>query len=202
MALLYKIKRLLSRRPTSVYKSNINKNAKIGNGTQFYMSSIGKYSYVYESKVIYSIIGKYCSIGSGCIIGGASHPIEWISSSPIFYNKNNVFRMSFCERSFEEYSQTIIGNDVWIGSNCLLKAGITVGDGAVIGMGSVVTHNVPPYEIWAGNPAKFIRKRFSDEEIDKLLRLRWWDLDEKKIKEFAHFFSDKETFFEEIEKII
>ena len=75
-----------------------------------------------------------------------------------------------------------VGNDVWIGYEALILAGVTIGDGAIIGSRAVVTKDIPPYTIVGGIPAKPIRKRFDDETIAELLKLRWWDWDEEKIK--------------------
>ena len=93
---------------------------------------------------------------------------------------------------FTKYKKTVIGNDVWIGNNCIIKGGITIGDGAIIGMGSVVTHDVPPYEIWAGNPAHLIRKRFDDETIKQLIEIKWWDMSEEELQEIGDLFKNPE----------
>ena len=74
----------------------------------------------------------------------------------------------------------VIGNDVWIGLNTTILSGISIGDGAIIGAESLVTKNVGPYEIWGGNPAKFIKKRFDDDTIQKLLEIKWWDWEDRK----------------------
>lgn len=90
---------------------------------------------------------------------------------------------------------------MWIAANACVTRGITIGDGAVIGAGSVVTHDIPPYEIWAGVPAKKIGQRFSGEIISELLELKWWDLPEHVLKENLSFFREDIT-IENIEKII
>lgn len=192
MSLKYKIARFFNRRPAMIKNSNIHKKAAVGNGAQIVDSKIDRYSYVYESKVISAEVGAFCSIAANVVIGGAAHPTDWVSSSPVFYKGKNVLKQNYSENEFEEYKKTIIGNDVWIGSNCLIKSGVKIGDGAVIGMGSVVTHDVPPYEIWAGNPAKFIRKRFSDEIIEELLKIEWWNWEEEKLQKYGKFFNDPE----------
>lgn len=193
---IYKFKRAMSRKPSSIFKSNVDSKAKIGNGAQIYNSSIGKYTYVYESKVIHASIGKFCSIASDCIIGGGAHPIDWVSSSPLFLKGKNVFHKNFSQHEFNEYKITSIGNDVWIGSRCLIKGGVTIGDGVIIGMGSVVTHDIPPYEIWAGNPARFIKKRFDDETIKFLLHIQWWNFSENELKLYAEKFNKIDDFIE------
>ncbi|MGU8384194.1 CatB-related O-acetyltransferase [Clostridium perfringens] len=186
----YVISRILNRRPVSVKNSKINKTASVGNGSQIVNSTIGRYSYIYGSKVIHTNIGSFCSIASDCVIGGGKHPTNWVSSSPVFYQGKNVLNRNFSKQKFDEYINTVIENDVWIGSKCLIKSGITIGNGAIIGMGSVVTHDVPPYEIWAGNPAHFIRKRFQDDIIEKLQKTKWWEWSDEDLKEIGDYFDD------------
>ena len=94
----------------------------------------------------------------------------------------------------------MIENDVWLGLNVLVKAGVRIGTGAIIGMGSVVTKDIPAYEIWAGNPARKIRDRFDDETKQKLLESRWWEYDEKKLSELAVNFNNVSDFLQEMEK--
>jgi len=76
----------------------------------------------------------------------------------------------------------------------MIKSGVTVGDGAVIGMGSIVTKDVPPYEIWAGNPARLLKKRFSQEIINELININWWSLDDNEIEKYAKYFNNIEEF--------
>ena len=186
----YGVARVLNRRPSAIRGSVIDKTASVGNGAQIVNCKIGRYSYIYGTSAVETEIGSFCSIAAGSSIGGGSHPTDWVSSSPVFYKGRNVLKTNFSQNEYKEYKKTTIGNDVWIGSSCRIKGGVTIGDGAVIGMGSVVTKDVPPYEIWAGNPAKFIRKRFDDETIDKLLKIKWWDLPDEKLEEFGDVFSD------------
>ena len=196
--LKYGVCRLLGAKPRAVLNSKIDKKAKVGRGTQFVNSSIGKYSYVFGSTVISTEIGKYCSIAENCVIGGGKHPTDWVSSSPVFYKGKNCLKKNFSQNKFDEFEKTVIGNDVWIGSKVIVKGGVKIGNGAVIGMGSVVTHDVPAYEIWAGNPARLIRKRFPDQTIAKLESICWWDWDDSKIAENADLFNDPEKFLENV----
>lgn len=133
------------------------------------------------------------------MIGGANHPITWVSTSPVFHGGKNILRKNFATHEFETTKKTIIGNDVWIGNNCLIKSGINICDGAVIGMGSVVTKDVGPYEIWGGNPAKMIRKRFDDLTIEKLIQSKWWGLEDNDLEIKSKEFNDICTYMRAIE---
>lgn len=139
-------------------------------------STIGTLSAAYDTE-----IGKFCSIARECYLGGASHPLDRVSSSGCFYLKENYTGVCYFENDYDWHTHTKIGNDVWLGIRTIVLGGVTIADGAVIGAGSVVTKDVGPYEIWAGNPARFIRKRFDDETIRKLLESKWWDWDDEKL---------------------
>lgn len=118
------------------------------------------------------IIGKYCSIATGVqfmMCGTQGHNYNWIATHPLI----DVDGADFPGHSWK--GDTIIGNDVWLGAESLIMPGIEIADGAVVAARAVVTKNIGPYEIWGGNPAKFIKKRFSDSEIKKLLQIKWWD---------------------------
>ena len=128
------------------------------------------------------------------------HPIDRVSSSPVFHDGKNVMKKNFCHLDPVETPKTVIGNDVWIGANVCIKSGVTIGDGAVIGMGAVVTNNVGPYEIWAGVPAKLIRKRFDDETIQNLINSEWWNWSDDKIDRLADKFENVEEFIKESQK--
>ncbi|WP_315707626.1 type B chloramphenicol O-acetyltransferase [Brenneria uluponensis] len=130
------------------------------------------------------IIGSFCSIGSGAafiMAGNQGHRNDWISTFP-FYWMSDVPAFAESENGYRPAGDTVIGNDVWIGSEAIIMPGVTVGDGAVIGTRALVTKNVEPYSIVGGNPAKVIRKRFDDAHIAKLLELRWWDWKDDELK--------------------
>lgn len=121
-------------------------------------------------------IGRFCSISwDVTIFLGGNHRFDWISCYPFPHSTGNFPGASRVRDFFATAGDVTIGNDVWIGSNVIILSGVTIGDGAVIGAGSVVPHDVGPYEIVAGNPARLIKKRFSDEEIAILLDVKWWD---------------------------
>lgn len=125
------------------------------------------------------IIGKFCSIATGVkfMMGGTQgHNYEWIANYPLDFLDEDFDGYNKVDPKAHKYKgDTIIGNDVWIGAEAMIMPGIHIGDGAVIGARSLVTKNVKPYEIWGGNPARLIKKRFSDEDIEKLLQIKWWD---------------------------
>ena len=130
------------------------------------------------------IIGKFCSIACGArfIFNSANHSLSSLSTYPfpIFFEEWNLDGKNI-KNAWDNKGDIVIGNDVWIGYEAVILAGVTIGDGAIIGTRAVVTKDVPPYSIVGGIPAKSIRKRFDDETIVELLRLKWWDWSEEKI---------------------
>ncbi|OWP84288.1 chloramphenicol acetyltransferase [Flavobacterium davisii] len=130
------------------------------------------------------IIGKFCMIASGVkfIMNGANHLTEAISAYP-FAIFGHDWQYAMEGKSYPTKGDTTIGNDVWIGHNATIMAGVKIGDGAIIATNATVTKDVPPYSIVGGNPAQLIRKRFSEEKIQELLQLAWWDWDIEKITE-------------------
>ena len=130
------------------------------------------------------IIGKFCSIACGAkfIFNSANHTLSSVSTYPfpIFFEEWGL-NIKDVAAAWDNKGDIIIGNDVWIGYEAVIMAGVTVGDGAIIGTRAVVTKDVPPYTIVGGVPAKPIRKRFDNETLDELLKIRWWDWQEEKI---------------------
>ena len=179
-----------------VINSDIHKTAKINSGATIVDSTIGRYSYTcYDDEIVNCEIGQFCSISDEVVIGGAEHPMEWVSTSPVFQNvKHSGPKRKFAEFDFEGIKKTIIGNDVWIGRRSIIKAGVTVGDGAVIGSGSVVTKDIPPYAIVGGIPAKILKFRFDEETIRILLESKWWNLPDEVINDYAHLIQDPIAF--------
>lgn len=130
------------------------------------------------------IIGKFCAIAEGArfIMNGANHALSGFSTYPF-----NIFGHGW-EKGFDQATwtkevrgDTVIGNDVWIGMEAVIMPGVSVGNGAIIAAKAVVTHDVPHYGIYAGNPAKLVKMRFDDETIKRLLDIAWWDWDTDKI---------------------
>jgi len=130
------------------------------------------------------IIGKFCSIACGAkfIFNSANHTLSSLSTYPfpIFFEEWGL-DMKNVAAAWDNKGDIVIGNDVWIGYEAVIMAGVTIGDGAIIGTRAVVTKDVPPYTIVGGVPAKPIRKRFDNETLEELLKIRWWDWPEEKI---------------------
>jgi len=185
--------------PPALVRTQKHKTAKVCSGSHVTNAIIGKYSYIGNNCfVVTADIGSFCSIADGVRIGGAYHPVERVSTSPVFHQGKNVFGKTFSLFPIDHLPRTVIGNDVWIGANVCVKSGVSIGNGAVIGMGSIVTHDVPSYEIWAGNPARCIRKRFESKVAEKLEEINWWDWDDSKIEEYADCFDDPRRLFEKL----
>jgi len=131
------------------------------------------------------VIGKFCSIACGTkfIFNSANHTLSSLSTYPfpLFYDEWNLDK-SNVTKSWDNKGDIIVGNDVWIGYESTIMAGVTIGDGAIIAARSIVTKDVPPYTIVGGTPAKQIRKRFNDEVISKLQTLNWWNWPKERIR--------------------
>jgi len=181
-------------------KCTISSKSKIKRFVLLRNVELNEYSYIgSRTKILNTKIGKYCSIGPDCRIGLAKHPLNFISTSPIFYSDKNPFNKKWVKyNNYEEEKRIIIGNDVWIGSNVIVKGGIKIGNGAVIGAGAVVTKEVSPYSIVAGVPAKLIKKRFDEKTIKQLEKVKWWNWSEEKMKENKDLFLNNELFFKKI----
>jgi len=137
-------------------------------------------------------IGKYCSVAEGVRLICGEHPVTRVSTFPFGI-------LPFVERAAEQDPVTkgpiVIGNDVWLGTNAMVLSGVTVGDGAVVAAGAVVTRDVPPYAVAAGVPARVIRMRFTPEQIENLLQIAWWNWPEERIRaQIELFYGDVDTF--------
>lgn len=183
--------------PQVIVDSTFGKLCRIGGNVMIRHSCIGDYSYVEAGcRVTYARIGRFSSIAPGVFIGLAAHPVrDYVSTHPIFYLPAPELGYDFVERARRsDYRYTIVGNDVWIGANALIRDGVNVSDGAIIGAGAVVTKDVPPYGIVGGVPAKLIRYRFDGEIIDRLLDLCWWDKPVEWIRQHVSEFADIRSF--------
>lgn len=131
------------------------------------------------------IIGKFCSIACGVkfLFNSSNHTMRSLSTYPfpLFFDEWGLDKADITD-SWDNKGDIVIGNDVWIGYEAVIMAGVTIGDGAIIGTRAVVTKDVPPYTIMGGVPAKTIRNRFSNEVISSLLEIRWWDWPNERIR--------------------
>ena len=129
-------------------------------------------------------IGKFCSIACGVkfLFNSSNHTMRSLSTYPfpLFFEEWDLDKKNVAD-SWDNKGDIVIGNDVWIGYEAVILAGVTIGDGAIIGTRAVVTKNVPPYTIVGGIPAKPIRRRFSEDVIARLLELKWWDWTKERI---------------------
>ena len=165
-------------------------------------SSLGKYSYVcYDCEIVNTDIGAYCSISDHVFIGGAEHPMQWVSTSPVFQNVGHSGPTKrFAMHNLPASKRTIIENDVWIAHGAIIQAGVKIGNGAVVGAGAIVTKDVPPYAIVAGSPAKIIKYRFDEMTIQGLLKTRWWNLPEEELESVAGLAKEPKKFIEALSK--
>lgn len=157
------------------------------------MISAGKYTYGHDDIKIYSWgegsairIGSFCSIANDVrIFIGGNHRTDWISTYPFGYINQHRFRAFDGKGHPKTNGDVIIGNDVWIGNRATIMSGVNIGHGAVIANNAHVVKDVAPYSIVGGNPAKEIKKRFDEETIEKLLMLKWWDMDDETIENIS-----------------
>lgn len=181
---------------------NIEKNVEKEELTKFHKpyaivdSKIGKGTYVSNnSKIVGTKIGKFCSIGPNLVCGWGVHPTHGISTSPYFYSTAKQNGSTLAEQNLiEERKPILIGNDVFIGANVTILDGVSIGDGAVIGAGAVVSKNIPPYAIAVGSPIQIKKYRFTDDQIAALLKIKWWDFEEDKLKDINTMFFDLDGF--------
>jgi len=199
-------------------KKDINyiaKDAKVGKNTVLnapvrlvgtanvkHSCNIGNYTFINSGTTLFPAtkMGKFCSIGKNCELGAFDHPTTWLSSSAIQYNLKLHFPdyiEDFEQKKIIRPSETVFGNDVWVGSLAVVKRGLTIGNGAIIAGGSVVVKDVPPYAIVGGVPAKVLKYRFDEETIERLEKLQWWDMPSSDLKDIS--FDDIGKALEELE---
>ena len=181
----------------TISSTDFEGNNVIMNNVKLNHCFLGLCSYVNNSSELsYTKIGRYCSIADHVKVCLGNHPTrDFVTTFPAFYYDTtkelgytfhqggtslykNIFPLSDEKGNF----QVVIGNDVWIASNVLILGGVKIGDGAIVGAGSVVVKDIEPYSIVAGNPARLIRKRFTQDQIDSLEEMSWWKFPIEKIK--------------------
>ncbi|WP_051507100.1 CatB-related O-acetyltransferase [Saccharibacillus sacchari] len=170
---------------------------------------VGKCTYGFEKHVFAGStvkeIGAFCSINESAMIGTmTNHPVHFITTHPFLYvpvqegAKVNSFLDEMEIFDYKERAQEIvIKNDVWIGANVVVMPGVTINDGAIIGAGAVVTKNVPAYAVVGGVPAKVIKYRFEEEEIELLGKIKWWEWELEVIKSRSRFFTQPKEFLKQ-----
>ncbi|MFA6908600.1 MAG: CatB-related O-acetyltransferase [Patescibacteria group bacterium] len=197
--------------------SNFGNHLSIGNMAVIKNCRFGKYNTIYEhvhltdttiddftylaphAHIHNSHIGKFCSIGPEVMCGLGSHPISNVSTHPAFYSTQGQSQISLVTKNlFEEHKTTVIGNDVWIGARAILLDGVTIGDGAIIAAGAVVTKDVEPYAIVGGVPARIIKFRFEKERILLLQQKQWWNQDIAWLKKNAIRFTDVSELYDTV----
>lgn len=193
---------------TTVVNSQLGLSVFISSECSVVNTTIQNHSYLNRgTKINYTSMGAYCSIGSDVLIGVRKHPTDMISTHPSFYANNKGFETYADQMYCDELPSIQIGNDVWIGSNSTILGNVKIGDGAIVAYGSVVTKDIPPYAIVGGVPAKIIKYRFSEDIINSLLKIRWWDLNDYFFKKhfalmhdpckFINFYSKNQTLVEQ-----
>ncbi|AZB28258.1 CatB-related O-acetyltransferase [Chryseobacterium balustinum] len=182
---------------SKLFNTTFGKYNWTGSNVLMINSSIGDFSYISDGSVINeTIMGKFCSIGPNVRTAPGKHPTHtFVSTHPAIYSNPEC-----CLKNFQTKDQhnptrnVVIGNDVWLCANAVIADGVKIGDGAIIAANAVVTADVEPYSIMGGIPAKFIRKRFKDEQIDILNESKWWDKNIDWIDENAQLFLNIEDY--------
>jgi acetyltransferase-like isoleucine patch superfamily enzyme len=175
----------------------------LAHGVRLNKVEVGKYTRIRHFSTIHDTeIGKFCSISRNARIGLAEHPINLISTNSLFYSDvPNELRSDWVRPyTFQARKKIQIGNDVWIGEYVSIKGGVKIGDGAIIAARAFVTKDVPPYAIVAGIPAKVVKYRFDNETIEKLLSIKWWDMEDSEIERNLDAFTITDVSSSELDK--
>lgn len=177
---------------TTIINSEIGRYCSIGNEVVFCYSQLGDYSYLSgNSRCFSSKIGKFTQISWNVSINPANHDYKRTTSHPMLFAKKFGF-LPDDKPFYRQYDECVIGNDVWIGCNSLIMGGVHIGDGAVIGAGARISHDVPPYAIVIGNN-DIIKMRFGEAVVQALEEFQWWNLPDNKIKQIIHLMAETPT---------
>ncbi|MGB3831163.1 MAG: CatB-related O-acetyltransferase [Mesorhizobium sp.] len=198
-AFYYWSKILRKARGAAIHGSTIHRSSKVEPGSSFINSSMGRHSFCgYDCEIVSADIGHFCSIANYVAIGGGRHPIEWVGTSPVFYEGRDSVSKKFSTFPRSPQLRVLVGSDVWIGYRAIVMQGVTIGDGAVVGAGAVVTRDVPPYAIVGGSPAQLIRYRFDEALREALLASRWWEKSDATIEQCAAYIREPEQFLKKL----
>ncbi len=183
-----KLGRLPTIDPTAhVRDSRFGRYTEVGARSHVIESVMDDYSYVVQdAQIVYTTIGKFCSIASHTRINPGNHPMERITQAHFTYRSSEYFEGEADDAEFFDWRRdhaVSIGHDVWIGHGAIILAGRSIGTGAVVAGGAVVTKDVEPYTIVAGNPARVIRRRFPEAIAERIAALAWWDWEHAKLRE-------------------
>jgi acetyltransferase-like isoleucine patch superfamily enzyme len=181
-------------RGAAISRSSFDFDAKVEAGSKIVDSKFGRHSFCgYDCVIINTCIGSFCSLANNVTIGGAAHPLAFLSTSPVFLSHKDSVKTKFSRHDYLPQIRTEIGHDVWIGDGAYVKAGVKIGHGAAVGMGAVVTKDVPPYAVVGGNPARILKYRFRPEVIEALLHWAWWDLPAAELQAIGPLTHDPEA---------
>lgn len=191
-----------------VFNSTLEEHCSLQRNNLIYNTTIGRYSYTGKNFTAFNCeIGAFCSISFNVVIGGGEHPYHFVTDHAFLYSKEfELIPDDFdLKKIYDRFSTPCtIGNDVWIGANACILRGVSIGDGSVIGAGCVVTKNIPPYSIVAGVPGRIIKKRFDDDIIERLEKIKWWNLPSNVIKENFELFNTEpnKEILEKLERVV
>lgn len=187
--------------PSNAVDCVFSSGVKILSGASLCSVNIQKNSYVGNNSMINTCdIGSFCSLGPDLLIAPGKHPLgRNVSTYPGFYRSRAsgaipMYSEGVFPDAAVEHQRCTIGSDVWIGARCVVLDGVTIGSGAVVAAGAVVSRDVAPFSVVGGVPARLIRNRFSDQQIERLLRLEWWNWDDAKIREHSLAMQDINVF--------
>ena len=184
-------------------KSSFTPYTHVLSGAKLNNTKVGKYSRVgVNVNVNNADIGNYTAIGKDSILGLGQHPTNYLTSHSIFYKRGNWGWHDdwIAPIEFDDNKRIHIGNDVWIGRHCMVMDGVTIGDGVTVAAGAVVTKDIPPFAIVGGVPAKVIKYKFSQEMIDRLEEIQWWNLPDADITKVIGLFHTKNPTIEDLDK--